>query len=184
MPTEADLPDAARSPIRCGGTLSRDLTSFPAAHGIVNAVDGVSFELSAARRSASSAKAARARASPPARSCRSSTAGRDRRRPHPARRRWQRRARSASLAAREPRHPGDPRRRIAMIFQEPMSSLSPVHTIGEQIIEVMRLHLRMTRSTARDRTVELLRQVEIPDARARWSTATRSSSPAACASAR
>ena len=54
-------------------------------------------------------------------------------------------------------------RRIGMIFQEPMSSLSPVHTIGAQIIEVLRLHLKMDRQQARARTIELLRQVEIPD---------------------
>jgi peptide/nickel transport system ATP-binding protein len=53
-------------------------------------------------------------------------------------------------------------RRIGMIFQEPMSSLSPVHTIGAQIIEVLRLHLRMDALQARARTIELLRQVEIP----------------------
>ena len=51
---------------------------------------------------------------------------------------------------------------IAMIFQEPMSSLSPVHTIGDQIIEVLRLHLGMSKSAARARTIELLAQVEIP----------------------
>ncbi len=54
-------------------------------------------------------------------------------------------------------------RRIGMIFQEPMSSLSPVHTIGAQIVEVLRLHLKMDRQQARARTIELLRQVEIPD---------------------
>ena len=52
---------------------------------------------------------------------------------------------------------------IAMIFQEPMSSLSPVHTVGEQIMEVLRLHLRMPKAAARARCVELLRQVEIPE---------------------
>jgi peptide/nickel transport system ATP-binding protein len=51
---------------------------------------------------------------------------------------------------------------IAMIFQEPMSSLSPVHTIGDQITEVLRLHLHMTKAQARERAAELLRQVEIP----------------------
>ena len=44
-----------------------------------------------------------------------------------------------------------------------MSSLSPVHTIGSQIVEALRLHQRMDRRTARETTVELLRQVEIPD---------------------
>ncbi|WP_293855409.1 ABC transporter ATP-binding protein [uncultured Alsobacter sp.] len=51
---------------------------------------------------------------------------------------------------------------IAMIFQEPMSSLSPVHTVGDQIMEVLRLHLKMSKAEARARCVELLRQVEIP----------------------
>ncbi len=51
---------------------------------------------------------------------------------------------------------------IAMIFQEPMSSLSPVHTVGNQIMEVLRLHLKMTKEQARARCIELLTQVEIP----------------------
>jgi peptide/nickel transport system ATP-binding protein len=51
---------------------------------------------------------------------------------------------------------------IAMIFQEPMSSLSPVHTIGDQLTEVLRLHLKMTKSAAKQRAIELLRLVEIP----------------------
>ncbi len=53
-------------------------------------------------------------------------------------------------------------REIAMIFQEPMSSLSPVHTIGDQIMEVLRLHLGLSKAAARARTVDLLAQVEIP----------------------
>ena len=53
-------------------------------------------------------------------------------------------------------------RDVAMIFQEPMSSLSPVHTIGNQIGEVIRLHENVSRKEARNRTIELLRQVEIP----------------------
>jgi peptide/nickel transport system ATP-binding protein len=55
-------------------------------------------------------------------------------------------------------------REIAMIFQEPMSSLSPVHTVGDQIIEVLRLHLKLSKKEARARCVELLQQVEIPKA--------------------
>ncbi|MBY3332076.1 ABC transporter ATP-binding protein [Rhizobium laguerreae] len=54
-------------------------------------------------------------------------------------------------------------RRIGLIFQEPMSSLSPVHTIGSQIIEAVRLHSNLDHRSARERTVELLRQVEIPN---------------------
>lgn len=52
---------------------------------------------------------------------------------------------------------------IAMIFQEPMSSLSPVHTVGNQIMEVLTLHLKMSKEQARARCVELLVQVEIPN---------------------
>jgi peptide/nickel transport system ATP-binding protein len=54
-------------------------------------------------------------------------------------------------------------RDIAMIFQEPMSSLSPVHTVGDQITEVLRLHLNMSKAQARKEAAELLRQVEIPN---------------------
>jgi peptide/nickel transport system ATP-binding protein len=54
-------------------------------------------------------------------------------------------------------------RDIAMIFQEPMSSLSPVHTVGDQITEVLRLHLNMSKAQARTEAISLLRQVEIPD---------------------
>ncbi|GAA3097938.1 ABC transporter ATP-binding protein [Rhizobium viscosum] len=54
-------------------------------------------------------------------------------------------------------------RRIGLIFQEPMSSLSPVHTIGSQIIEAIRLHSNLDKKAARARMVELLRQVEIPN---------------------
>jgi peptide/nickel transport system ATP-binding protein len=52
---------------------------------------------------------------------------------------------------------------IAMIFQEPMSSLNPVFTVGFQIGEVLRLHLGMNRREARARTLALLEEVGIPD---------------------
>jgi peptide/nickel transport system ATP-binding protein len=51
--------------------------------------------------------------------------------------------------------------KIGLIFQEPMSSLSPFHTIGNQIDEVTELHLGLDKKAARARTIELLRQVEI-----------------------
>jgi peptide/nickel transport system ATP-binding protein len=54
-------------------------------------------------------------------------------------------------------------RRIAMVFQEPMSSLSHMHTIGAQIEEALALHLPLDRAARRARTTELLRQVEIPE---------------------
>jgi peptide/nickel transport system ATP-binding protein len=56
---------------------------------------------------------------------------------------------------------------IAMIFQEPMTSLNPVLTIGEQIAEQVRLHLRLGRDAAKSRAVDMLGLVEIPDARRR-----------------
>jgi len=52
---------------------------------------------------------------------------------------------------------------IAMIFQEPMSSLNPVFTVGFQIGEVLRLHMGMTKRAARARTLELLHEVGIPE---------------------
>jgi oligopeptide/dipeptide ABC transporter ATP-binding protein len=53
--------------------------------------------------------------------------------------------------------------RIAMIFQEPMTSLNPVLTIGDQVAEAAIVHQRLSRATARQRAVELLRQVGIPE---------------------
>ena len=52
---------------------------------------------------------------------------------------------------------------ISMIFQEPVSALNPVFTIGTQIIAAIRAHLKMSRSEARQRAIDLLRQVGIPD---------------------
>ncbi len=53
-------------------------------------------------------------------------------------------------------------RDISMIFQEPMTSLSPIHTIGHQIVEAIRLHMPLTKEEAIERAVELLRRVGIP----------------------
>lgn len=51
---------------------------------------------------------------------------------------------------------------IAMIFQEPMTSLNPVYTVGWQISEMIRQHEKMSRSQARERAIEMLRLVNIP----------------------
>ena len=56
---------------------------------------------------------------------------------------------------------------IAMIFQEPMTSLSPIHTIGDQIGEAVRLHQDVTKEEARERAIEMLYLVGIPDAKTR-----------------
>ena len=69
---------------------------------------------------------------------------------------------------------------IAMIFQEPMSSLNPVHTIGEQVIEALRIHRGLRKRRALARTLR--------DAAPWWASrrpssacsTTRTSSPAAC----
>jgi len=56
---------------------------------------------------------------------------------------------------------------ISMIFQEPMTSLNPVFTIGDQIMEAVRLHQKTSRSEARNRAIEMLKLVGIPAAETR-----------------
>jgi peptide/nickel transport system ATP-binding protein len=55
-------------------------------------------------------------------------------------------------------------RRIGMIFQEPMTALNPVHTIGRQVAEPLRLHLGLSARAARDEAIGLLDRVGIPQA--------------------
>jgi oligopeptide/dipeptide ABC transporter ATP-binding protein len=56
---------------------------------------------------------------------------------------------------------------VAMIFQEPMTSLNPVQTVGSQVVEAIRLHERVSVGDARRRTAELFERVGIPDPSAR-----------------
>jgi peptide/nickel transport system ATP-binding protein/oligopeptide transport system ATP-binding protein len=57
--------------------------------------------------------------------------------------------------------------RISMIFQEPMISLNPAFTVGEQLVEALKVHRKLGRAEARDRAIEMLRQVEVPAAEKR-----------------
>ncbi len=143
----------------------RDLvTHFPVRNGVVKAVDGVSFDIVRGRTLAivgesGSGKSVTARSilqivEAPGRIVSGSMAF------------FRADGSGVDLARLRPKG-GEIRairgQEIAMIFQEPMSSLSPVHTIGDQIDEVLRLHWRLGKKAARERTVDLLRQVEIPD---------------------
>src|SRR5207253_1843151 len=58
--------------------------------------------------------------------------------------------------------------RISIIFQEPMSSLSPLHTIGDQVSEALRLHNENSGAEAKELTLDMLRLVGFPDAARAW----------------
>ena len=60
-------------------------------------------------------------------------------------------------------------REIAMVFQDPLTSLNPIRTIGKQITDPIRHHLGLNRREATDRAIELLERVRIPSAKARLS---------------
>jgi peptide/nickel transport system ATP-binding protein/oligopeptide transport system ATP-binding protein len=58
--------------------------------------------------------------------------------------------------------------KMSMIFQEPMTSLNPVHTVGRQIVEAILAHTKLSPNQARDRAIEMLELVRIPSAAARF----------------
>ena len=59
-------------------------------------------------------------------------------------------------------------KKIAMIFQEPMTSLNPLHTCGQQLVETLMLHEEMTKKQAKERAIEMLKMVKIPLAEKRF----------------
>ena len=73
----------------------------------------------------------------------------------------------ATLDPRQPEIRAIRGREIAMIFQEPMTSLGPVQTIGSQIMDAIRLHFRIPKKEARDRAIEILKRVGMPRAEER-----------------
>lgn len=58
-------------------------------------------------------------------------------------------------------------RKIAMIFQEPMTALNPVHTVGDQVSEVFEIHFGMKKAESRQKVIELFEKVKIPDPESR-----------------
>lgn len=59
-------------------------------------------------------------------------------------------------------------RRMAMVFQDPMTALNPLLTVGRQMSEVLEVHHRMSQTQARAATIDMLKQVRIPDAARRF----------------
>ncbi len=144
----------------------RDLsTHFPIGQMVVRAVDGVSFSLARGRTlcivgESGSGKSMTARSilqivGPPGRIASGEVLY--------ARRPGETPVDLARLPARGARMRAVRGREIAMVFQEPMTSLSPIHRIGWQIGEALLAHGMADRRTARARAIEMLRQVEIPD---------------------
>jgi peptide/nickel transport system ATP-binding protein len=74
-------------------------------------------------------------------------------------------------------------RHIGAIFQDPLTSLNPLYTVGRQLVETIRTHLPLNEQQARDRAISLLEPTPASRRPRRASTSTRTSSRAACASA-
>jgi len=137
-------------------------THFFTRDGVVRAVDGVSFDVfpgetlavvgeSGCGKSVTALSVLRLIASPPGRVVGGSIKFEDK----------------DLLALREPDMRNLRGNEISMIFQEPMTSLNPVLTVGRQIAEALRIHRGLGRAEAHAGAVEMLRQVDIPEPRRR-----------------
>ena len=65
-------------------------------------------------------------------------------------------------------------RKIGVVFQDPLTSLNPLYTIGQQLVETITTHLPLTRNQGRERAISLLKEVGIPGAEARLHAELRS----------
>jgi oligopeptide/dipeptide ABC transporter ATP-binding protein len=156
-PSRASAPGAAEAPLAPLLSVRGLVTSFRTDAGPLRAVDGVSFDVpprstvglvgeSGCGKSVTSLSILRLVPDPPGRieAGQILFQGKD----------------LLALPEREMRKlRGD---RISMIFQEPMTSLNPVYTVGAQIVEAVRLHQKKSRADARARAIEMLRVVGIP----------------------
>ena len=137
-------------------------TRFFTEEGVSYAVEDVSFQIPRGKTWPSWASRAAARRSPRCRSCASSPI-----RPaasSPGRSGW---TGADILKLPEAEMRSVRGNRISMVFQEPMTSLNPVFTVGDQIIEAVVLHQKVGRKEALDRAVAMLRKVGIPDPESR-----------------
>ena len=132
------------------------VTQFSTEHGVVRAVDGVSFAIQAGKtlgvvgesgcgKSVTALSVMRLIQTPPGKIAGGTVRFRG----------------QDLLALAEPDMRAIRGNKISMIFQEPMTSLNPVFTAGEQVAEAVRLHEGASRAEARDRTIELFRMVGI-----------------------
>ena len=148
-------PDAAKErPFLSVEDLS---VAFPTEDGLVRAVDGVSFTLERGKTLGHRRRVrAPARASPPRRSWACTTARPPR---SPARSGSTARSSSTCRGREVQELRGD---EMAMIFQDPMSSLHPFYRIGDQITEAIRVHRKISQGGGPAETIDMLRRVGIP----------------------
>ena len=145
--------------------ISNLTTHFFTQDGVVKAVDGSTTIWKRVKSSESWERAGAERAFTPFPSCASSPL----RRVGPSPERWSSRAKT-SLKMDDAEMRNIRGNRIAMVFQEPMTSLNPVLTIGRQLTETLELHQKMNKQQAKSRAAELLQTVAYRTPRVDWWT--------------